>query len=263
MIAFVRRERARSKLYVKDLVSGEERRVYDSLDQDVQETWAVTGVYPNMAWTPDSKSLVFWAGGKIRRVGADGAGAAEIPFRIADTRVVIDATHPQVEVAPDRFETRMPRWATVSPDGRQVVFETLGKLWIKPMAGGESRRLVKGDESEFELFPSWSRDGRTIAFVGWTDQGLGHIRTVSAAGGAARDVTSQAGHYSQPHFSPDGKTIVFEKGRGGFLTSPKWSQDPGIYRTPAEGGAAIRVASDGAEPQFGADNDRIFMIASS
>jgi imidazolonepropionase-like amidohydrolase/Tol biopolymer transport system component len=262
-IAFVRRERARSKLYVKDLVSGEERKVYDALDQDVQETWAVTGVYPNMAWTPDSKSLVFWAGGKIRRVGADGAGAAEIPFHVADTRVVIDATHPQVEVAPDRFQTRMPRWAAVSPDGRQVVFETLGKLWVKPMAGGAARRLVKGDESEFELFPAWSRDGRTIAFVGWTDQGLGHIRTVAAAGGVARDVTTQPGHYARPRFSPDGKTIVFEKGEGGYLTSPRWSENAGIYRVAAAGGPPVRVAKDGAEPQFGASNDRVFMVASA
>ncbi|MDB5691100.1 MAG: amidohydrolase [Alphaproteobacteria bacterium] len=262
-IAFVRRERARSKLYVKDLVSGEERKIYDALDQDVQETWAVTGVYPNMAWTPDSRSIVFWAGGKIRRVDGDGAGAAEIPFHVADTRVVIDAVHPQIDVAPDRFQTRMPRWASVSPDGRQVVFETLGKLWIKPMAGGEPRRLVRGDEAEFELFPSWSRDGRTIVFVGWTDQGLGHIRTVAAAGGAARDVTSQPGHYARPHFSPDGRTIVFERGGGGFLTSPKWSENQGVYRVPAAGGAAVRVARDGAEPQYGADNDRIFMIVSA
>src|SRR5215210_1975132 len=174
-IAFVRRERARSKLYVKTLASGEERKIYDSLDQDVQETWAVTGVYPNMAWTPDSRSLVFWAGGKIRRVDANGGGATEIEFRIRDTRVAIDALHPQIEVAPDRFQTRMPRWASVSPDGRQIVFETLGKLWVKPAAGGAARRLVKGDEAEFELFPSWSRDGRTIVFVGWTDQGLGRI----------------------------------------------------------------------------------------
>jgi imidazolonepropionase-like amidohydrolase/Tol biopolymer transport system component len=262
-IAFVRRERARSKLYVKDLVSGEERKVYDALDQDVQETWAVTGVYPNMAWTPDSREIVFWAGGKIRRVGADGSGAAEIPFHVSDTRVVIDATHPQVEVAPDRFQTKMPRWASVSPDGRQVVFETLGKLWIEPMAGGAPRRLVKGDEAEFELFPSWSRDGRTIVFVGWTDQGLGHIRTVPAAGGAARDVTGQPGHYARPRFSPDGRTIVFEKGGGGFLTSPRWSEDPGVYRVAATGGPAVRISRDGAEPQFGADNDRVFMIASS
>ena len=260
-IAFVRRERARSKLYLKDLVSGEERKIYDALDQDVQETWAVTGVYPNMAWTPDSRSLLFWAGGKIRRVNADGSGAAEIPFRISDTRVVIDAIHPQVEVAPDRFQTKMPRWASVSPDGRQVVFETLGKLWVKPMAGGAARRLVKGDEAEFELFPSWSRDGRSIVFVGWTDQRLGRVRTVSASGGSARDVTNQPGHYARPRFSPDGKTVVFERTRGGFLTSDKWGENPGVYRVGAAGGPPVRVAKDGAEPQFAGSNERPVVIA--
>jgi imidazolonepropionase-like amidohydrolase/Tol biopolymer transport system component len=259
-IAFVRRERARSKLYVKDLVSGEERKVYDALDQDVQETWAVSGVYPNMDWTPDSRSIVFWAGGKIRRVDSDGGAAGEIPFRVNDTRVAVDALHPQVEVAPDRFETKMPRWASVSPDGRQVVFETLGKLWIKPFAGGAARRLVKGDEAELELYPSWSRDGRSIVYVGWTDQGLGRIRTVAAAGGAARNVTSQPGHYARPRFSPDGRTIAFEQGQGGFLTSPKWSENPGIYRVAATGGAPVRITREGTEPQFGASNDRVFMI---
>lgn len=262
LIAFVRRERARSKLYVKDLVSGEERKIYDALDQDVQETWAVTGVYPNMAWTPDSRSIVFWAGGKLRRVDSTGDGGREIPFRIDDTRVVIDATHPVVAVAPDRFDTKMPRWATVSPDGRQVVFETLGKLWIKPAGGGTARRLVNGDEAGFELFPSWSRDSRSIVFVGWTDQQLGRIRTVPAAGGAARDLTAQPGHYARPRFSPDGATIVFERGQGGSLTSPRWSENPGVYRVAAKGGAVTRVAIDMAEPQFGAANDRVFMIAS-
>ncbi|HEX9964413.1 MAG TPA: amidohydrolase family protein [Allosphingosinicella sp.] len=262
-IAFVRRERARSKLYVKDLVSGEERKIHDDLDQDVQETWAVTGVYPNMAWTPDSRSVVFWAGGKLRRVDGEGGGASEIPFRVSDTRVVIDAVHPQVEVAPDRFQTKMPRWASVSPDGRQVVFETLGKLWVKPAAGGAPRRLVRGNEEELELFPSWSRDARNIVFVGWTDQGLGRIRTVAAGGGAARQVTAQPGHYSRPQFSPDGKTIVFERGQGGFLTSARWSENPGIYRVAAGGGTPVRVASEGAAPQFGASNDRLFMIVSA
>ena len=261
-IAFVRRERARSKLYVKDFVSGEERKIYDALDQDVQETWAVTGVYPNMAWTPDSRSVIFWAGGKLRRVDGNGSGAREIPFAVNDTRVVIDATHPIVAVAPDRFATKMPRWATVSPDGREIVFETLGKLWIKPAGGGTARRLVKGDESEFELFPSWSRDSRSVVFVGWTDQGLGQIRTVAAAGGAARNVTSQPGHYSRPRFSPDGATIAFERGQGGYLTSPRWSENPGVYRIATKGGTATRIAKDGAEPQFGASNDRVFMILS-
>ncbi|MES2339453.1 MAG: amidohydrolase family protein [Pseudomonadota bacterium] len=260
-IAFVRRERTKSKLYVKDLASGIERKIYDALDQDVQETWAVTGVYPNMAWTPDAKSVVFWAGGKIRRVNADGAGAAVIPFRVNDSRGVIAAPHPAIPVAPATFETKMPRFAAVSPDGGRVIFETLGKLWIKPIAGGAPKRLTSGSADDLELFPTWSRDGRTIAFVSWTDAGLGRIRTIPASGGAAKDVTTQPGHYARPKFSPDGKTIVFERGEGGAVTSPDWSENPGVYRVAAAGGTPVRVAKGMASPQFGADNDRVFMIA--
>lgn len=261
-IAFVRRENAKSKLYVKDLVSGVERKVYDALDQDVQETWAVQGLYPNMGWTPDSKAIVFWAGGKIRRIDADGTNAAVIPFRVNDTRNLIDAPHPRVTVSPDRFTTKMTRFAAVSPDGRQVVFESLGKLYVKPMAGGEPRRLTRGDDTGLELFPAWSRDGRTVAFVAWTDAGLGAIRTVPAAGGAPRDVTREPGHYARPAFSPDGRTIVYEKAAGGFLTSRDWSENPGVYRIPAAGGAAVRISKDGAAPQFAAANDRVFMTTS-
>ncbi len=262
-IAFVRRENTRSKLYVKDLATGEERKVYDALDQDVQETWAVQGLYPNMAWTPDDKAIVFWAGGKLRRVDGDGQNAAVIPFRVNDTRAVIDGLHPKVPVSPDTFQTKMTRFAAVSPDGKQVVFESLGKLWTKPMAGGEPRRLTKGDEAGFELFPAWSRDGKTIAFVAWSDAGLGRIRTVGAGGGAARDVTREAGHYARPAFSPDGRTIIFEKTQSGGLTRPEGGENPGVYRIPAAGGVAQRITKDAGAPQFGASNDRVFMVASS
>ena len=68
---------------------------------------------------------------------------------------------------------------------------------------------------DFELFPAWSRDGRSIVFVNWSDAGLGAIRIVGASGGAPRTVTSDPGHYARPQFSPDGKTIVFESGDGG------------------------------------------------
>ena len=259
-IAFVRRENNITKLWVKDLASGVERVVYGALDRDVQETWAVTGVYPDMAWTPGDSAIVFWAGGKLRRVAPDGSGGSVIPFRIDDTRVIVDAVHPQIAVAPDRVTTRMPRWATVSPDGRTVVFETLGKLWTKPVAGGTAVRLTRGSD-ELELFPSWSRDGRQIVFVGWTDAGLGQIRTIAARGGSPRTVTTLAGHYRRPRFSPDARTIVFEQGEGGGLTAARGNPGSGAYRVAASGGAPVRIAKDVAAPQFGRSDDRVFLIA--
>ncbi|GAB5487301.1 MAG: amidohydrolase family protein [Parasphingorhabdus sp.] len=260
-IAFVRREQTRSKLYVKDLASGNERKIYDDLDQDVQETWAVTGVYPNMDWTPDSKSIVFWARGKIRKVAADGSSSSVIPFQINDTRGIANAPHPKIAVATDSFTTKMSRFAAVSPNGRQVVFESLGKLYIKPMSGGSAKKLTNSNTGR-ELFPSWSRDGRSIVFVSWTDKGLGQIRTVGASGGSPRTVTNRPGHYARPQFSPDGKTIVFEMGGGGFLTSRNWSVDEGVYRVSSSGGAPTLVSRNMAKPQFGATNDRIFMFGS-
>jgi len=257
-LAFVRRERAKSKLYVRDLASGNERKIYDLPDQDMQETWAVTGVYPNMDWTADSREVVLWAGGKIRRVPLAGGAPRDIAFRVSDDRVVADSLHPLVQVAPDNFETKMVRWAQVSPDGRQIVFESLGKLWLKPASGGEARRLTRGSETAFEAWPSWSRDGRLIAFVRWTDAGLGRIMVMSARGSSARVVTSEPGQYSFPRFSPDGRTIAFEARSGGGLTSDKWGRDAGVYVVSASGGTSRLVRRDASNPQFGGGNDRLF-----
>ncbi len=258
-LAFVRRERAKSKLFVRDLATGNERKIYDDLDQDMQETWAVTGVYPNMDWTADSREVVFWAGGKIRRAPVNGGGAREIPFRVRDDRLVANSLHPQAEVAPDTFQTKMVRWAQTSPDGRQIVYETLGKLWLTSASGGAPRRLTRGDDGAMETWPTWARDGRSIAFVRWTDGELGRVMVTPVRGGSARVVTSEPGHYAAPRFAPDGRTLVFEAGTGGGLTSDQWSRDPGIYMVPASGGAPRLVERGASNPQFGAAGDRLFM----
>ncbi|MFW2349875.1 amidohydrolase family protein [Qipengyuania sp.] len=259
-IAFIRRDKDQTELWVKDLASGQQRMIYGDLDMDMQETWAVYGFYPLMDWMPDGNSLVLWAGGKIRRVAADGSGATVIPFSVDDTRGVADAPHPVIPVSPDSFTAKIPRFASVSPDGRTVVFESLGKLYAKPVAGGTARRLTSGDDAALELWPSWSRDGNRLTYVRWTDEGLGQVMTASANGSGARAVTRMPGHYANPKFSPDGNTIVFEKRSGGYLTSPEFSENEGIYRIAASGGATELVARDMASPQFGAANDRVFML---
>ena len=82
-LAFVRRVRYKSTLFVKDVESGIERPIWDGLERDMQETWAIHGVYPGFAWTPDGKAVVLWAGGKIRRVDVATKRAAEIPFHVS------------------------------------------------------------------------------------------------------------------------------------------------------------------------------------
>ncbi|WP_341713449.1 amidohydrolase family protein [Erythrobacter sp.] len=262
-LAFIRRDKDQTELWVKDLASGVERKIYGDLELDMQETWAVYGFYPLMDWTPDGQSIVAWAGGKIQRIAADGSGATVIPFRIDDTRGVVDAPHPVIAVGEASFTARIPRFTSVSPDGRTVVFESLGKLYSKPVGDGEPRRLFADGGDALELWPSWSRDGKRITFVRWTDGGLGQVMVADAAGRNARVVTDMRGHYALPQFSPDGRTIVFEKRSGGYLTSPEYSENEGIYAVASTGGTPKLIARDTSEPQFGASSDRVFMLGRS
>ncbi len=231
-LAYVRRLRTdnafETALFFKDLQSGEERQLYAGLDRDMQETWAVHGVYPNMDWTPDSKSVVFWAGGGIKRIDIATRGVSDIPFHVRDARGSIAPPRFEVAVAPDEVHARMIRFATVSPDGKRVVFEAFGRLWLRDVAGGTAKSLTRDDSGAFELFPSWSRDGRQLVFVRWTDAGLGEIHVV-----ASRRRTFPRSHICAGPLSASalqsGRTrdCLSSVRQGGQLTSPLWSIDPG------------------------------------
>ena len=147
-LAFVKRVRGDSSLFVKDLSTGIETRLVSGLDTDLQETWAVYGVYPNTEWTPDSRAIVYWSGGGIHRVDVATNEVTKIPFEINHARAFYPAPVPTTEVAPASFPTRMVRFASRSPDGEAIVFESLGHLYIKE-GDREPRRLTR-NEAGFE-----------------------------------------------------------------------------------------------------------------
>jgi len=106
-------------------------------------------------------------------------------------------------------------------------------------------------------------DRRSITFVRWSDSGLGRVQVVPARGGTPRNATSEPGHYAKPRFSPDGRSIVFEAGKGGELTSDKWGRDSGVYVVPASGGSPKLIERGASNPQFGASGDRLFMTVTN
>jgi imidazolonepropionase-like amidohydrolase/Tol biopolymer transport system component len=258
-LAFVRRVRNKTVLFVSDVASGSLRPIYDGLDRDMQETWAIHGVYPGMAWTPDSRSIVFWSGGKIRRIDVGSKEVTVIPFRVRGTRTVTEVVRFPVEVAPERMKTKMLRWVEVAPRGDRVLYSALGYIYVRDLPNGVPRRLTKQND-HLEFYPTFSRDGQWIVYATWDDQALGSIRIAPARGGEGRVITRQPGHYVEPAFSPDGSQIVFRKVEGGFLRSSNWSREPGLYVVASRGGEPRKVIADGLSPHFGADAERIFYM---
>ncbi len=259
-LAFVRRVRYRSVLFVQDLESGKERPIFDGLDRDMQETWAIHGVYPSMAWTPDSREIVFWSGGKIRRVDVVTRRAREIPFRVRAKREVLEVLRRPVEVAPETFRPRMLRWVQVSPAGDRLLYQALGFIWTRGWPEGSAKRLT-GQGDHFEHFPSFSRDGRRIVYVSWDDERLATVRVAPATGGEGRAVTTTPGHYVEPALAPDGEHVVYRKVSGGELVSRLWSRPTGLFVVPVEGGEPRRLSPNGMRPHFGAASDRVFFYA--
>lgn len=261
-LAYIKRDGFQSTLYSLDLKSGEETKLYDKLDRDMQETWAIHGVYPTMSWTKDNKHIVFWAKGKINKLDVDSKKISDIPFSVKSQRDIQPSVRFTQNLDQDEFDVKMLRMAQVSPDGEKVVFAALGKIWIRDIKDGKHKRLTRLDDDINELFPQWSRDGKDIVFTTWNDQQQGTVSVVSARGGKAKVLTNEPGKYVEPTFSPDGEYVVYRKARGGYMTPRTWSQEPGLYKVDIKGKQSTKLTASGHQPQFGDDSDRVYFMDS-
>jgi imidazolonepropionase-like amidohydrolase/Tol biopolymer transport system component len=257
-LAFVRRVREKTVLFVRELSSGREKPIYTELSKDQQEAWALFGVYTNYAFSPDDKDIYIWAKGKIRRITVATGAETIIPFKLTSNHQITDALHVPQEAAPDSVTIHTIRQAITTKEGKHLIFNAVGSLWIKELPNGKPQRLT-GITQEFEFEPALSNDGHYLAYVTWSDTATGSIRIYDLKRRMNdRVLPLGKGIYRSPSFSPDGKWLVYQKEEGNDHQGFAWCNDPGIYILNINTGESKLIGTQGENPRFSPDGNRIF-----
>lgn len=200
---------------------------------------------------------------------------------------ISDAVYEKILGVPGAFWTRIA-YVTASGLGRSTRYA----LVVADSDGYNPRTVVNSTEPL--LSPSWSPDGRRLAYVSF-EGGNSGIWIQDIASGSRDKVTSFRGINGAPAFSPDGGRLAMTLSKGGnpdiyvmdlgskhltqltnhfgIDTEPTWSHDgatlyftsdrggrPQVYQMPASGGSASRVSFDGsynASPSLSFDGKKL------
>ena len=256
LLAFVKRIRTKTALYIHELETGKEWPVYQELSKDQQEAWAVFGVYPHFTWMNNNKDIVIWTGGKINKINIDSKKLTNIPFQVNE-KIKLAKTHRvKRKVFEETFTSKMIKNAQTSPDGKTIVFSSLGHIYKKSLPNGTPKRVT--NLNDFEAEPSFSPDGKFIVFATWDDEKMGAIYKIKTDGSGLQKLTSKKGIYRTPSYDNTSNKITYRKESGNGDQGFDYSKNTGIYIMKFDGSNDKKVNDNGEFPVFSPDNKRIF-----
>ncbi len=236
----------------------------------------VTGSINDLAWSPDSTSLALIVTDPDPKPDAATTGAADDKKR--PKPIVIDrfyfkqdvtgylekkrsrlmlydlAKHEARRLTTGDYNEVLPAW---SPDGKQIAFTSNrdpdpdrsynSNLYTIGIAGAPSEPRVlthfagTDNDLEWESYPAWSPDGKTIAYleggpVELFSYGVRKLAVVGADGGAPRILTAALDrNVTNPHWSADGRSINFLIEDDGTVRLAKLDVKSGAMASVADG----------------------------
>lgn len=258
-LAYAERVEGRTQLRLRDLLTGEDRRVAFPIEHDQVQALAWQDLVPRYAFSPDGRSILIARGGKIERIDLARGASAPVPFLAHVDQPIGPSTRQDIREDRGPVHARLIMAPAVSPDRRTVAFSALGRLYLMPLDGASPPRpFADGAQPAFQ--PSWSPDGKSLVFVTWAERGGGAVWRAPLDGAAAPTrVSDLPAFYNDPVFSPDGRSIVAlrspQQARLDLYMEYGLVRDASLVAFPASGGAARVITSGklGGKPQFTRD----------
>jgi Tol biopolymer transport system component len=143
-----------------------------------------------------------------------------------------------------------PAW---SPDGKEIAFMgnagnpliaspmgsgivCSGDIYATTTDGSHIRRLTSTDGLGGDSHPTWSLDGKRIAFVGRDSEGGADIFSMDPDGSNISNLTNSPGQDEDyPEWSPDGSQIAYQA----FVNNENWE----LFVMNADGSKPVQLTS--------------------
>ena len=128
-------------------------------------------------------------------------------------------------------------------------------IYVIDAAGGNLRRLT--NNRGLNWFPSWSSNGKRIAFQSNKD-GNNDIYVIDAAGGNQRNLSNNLGDDRCPSWSPDGERIVFASAGEIYVMDADGGNQQNLTNSDDSRDITPSWSLDGKQIAFGARRDGHF-----
>jgi dipeptidyl aminopeptidase/acylaminoacyl peptidase len=177
--------------------------------------------------------------------------ALSVPAHAADEALTLQPTRPL------KFTATTATWTQLdlSPDGRTILFDLLGDIYVLDAKGGGAARPVLTGMA-FESNPVFSPDGKRFAFVS-DRSGAMNLWIANLDGTGLKQLSRDSGMevWSSPAWSPDGSKVYASR-----MTRPRLAFE--LFLFDVDGGAGVQITEAGSPSNWDTRHNALGAVAS-